>query len=160
MTASTAAELVAGYPEGRIAAQVEHFDWLRAEHPKKIKESPGGYLAASIRKDYATPEGFVSRAERAGREEAERQRQRREAEGRRRRDEAEAREEEARGRIAAYLKALSPAGLEELDRDVFADPEVEAIHEGQTPGFRRLYLDALRRDRVRTRLDLPGPPEG
>src|SRR3954470_6594911 len=71
VTASTAAELVAEYPEGRIIAQVEHFDWLEAQHPKKVKESPGGYLADSIRKDYAAPEGFVSQAERTKREEAQ-----------------------------------------------------------------------------------------
>ena len=94
----------------------------QGERPKKVRENPGGYLVASIREDYATPEGFASRAERTEREEAERRRRRQEAEARRRSADARAREEAIRGRITAYLDSLSASGLADLDRDVFADP--------------------------------------
>jgi hypothetical protein len=61
--------------------------------------------------------------------------------------------------ISERLEALSPLELETLDREVFADPEVKESFEKQYPSFKPRYLDLLRKDRIRKRLNLPDPPE-
>ena len=64
MTATSAAELVLAYPEERIRAKLEAFDWLIQKKDKRVSKNPAGYLAESIRKDYTPPRGFESMAER------------------------------------------------------------------------------------------------
>jgi hypothetical protein len=64
VTRSVAAELVRAFPEDHIRRQVEVLDWLQEHRPKRIKDK-GAYLAEAIRKDFASPAGFQSRAERA-----------------------------------------------------------------------------------------------
>ena len=61
---ATAAELVREFPEERLRHQIEVVDWLRETKPKRVKDV-GAYLADAIRKDFASPAGFRSRAERA-----------------------------------------------------------------------------------------------
>jgi Replication initiator protein A len=67
VTGSVAAELVRDVPEERIRRQVEVVDWLRETKPKRVKDL-GAYLADAIRKDFAPPVEFRSRAERAAAE--------------------------------------------------------------------------------------------
>ena len=81
VTAATARDLVATHPAERIRAQIEHTDWLRETKPKRVADV-GAYLAEAIRKDFAPPAGFRSRAERAEAEAAARARREREAEAR------------------------------------------------------------------------------
>lgn len=160
---STARELVAEYPEERISAQVEHFDWLKAKHPKKITESPGGFLVNAIRQDYATPPGFESKADRAKREEAKRDEQRRAVEVARKKHEARAAELEQKAQVDAYLKALGPDELEELDRQALehADPETRATYEQTTlAALKRTQLRLIRESHVRWLLQLPESAEG
>ena len=114
VTASTARELIAEYPEGRIAAQVEHFDWLKDEHPKKVNGNPGGYLASAIRDDYAPLKGFESKAVRAKREEQERARKR--AEQARRKQEAARFEAEDKA-FSDFWDALPEAGRRAFEAD-------------------------------------------
>jgi len=64
VTRAVATDLVRDFPEDRIRRQVEVLDWLREHRPKRIKDK-GAYLAEAIRKDFAAPAGFQSRAERA-----------------------------------------------------------------------------------------------
>ena len=71
----------ATHPAERIRAQIEHTDWLRETKPKRVADV-GAYLAEAIRKDFAAPAGFRSRAERAEAEAAARARREREAEAR------------------------------------------------------------------------------
>jgi hypothetical protein len=120
ITASAARELVATYAEGRIRAQLERFDWLRTKQPRKVTD-PGGYLTDAIRRDYAAPAGFVSRAER---EQAEQERRQREAEDRR----AKARRQDDQARIDAYWQALALEQQARLEAEAVeqADPAVRA----------------------------------
>jgi hypothetical protein len=61
---AVAAELARDFAEDRIRRQVEVVDWLRETKPKRVKDV-GAYLAEAIRKDFAAPAGFRSRAGRA-----------------------------------------------------------------------------------------------
>ena len=83
VTRNVAADLVRDFPEDRIRRQVEVVDWLRETKPKRVKDL-GAYLAEAIRKDFAPPAGFRSRAVRAEAEAtARRDRNRKSGPGRR-----------------------------------------------------------------------------
>jgi hypothetical protein len=122
VTPATAVELVETFPAEQIRARVDAFDWLTEAKDRRISKSPGGYLAASIRKGYAAPKGFESQADRAHRLAAEAE-QRRQAEARKRRSEAEqrAREQAERARIDGYWDSLSPGAREALTADALAE---------------------------------------
>ena len=64
VTRGVAVELVRDFPADRIRRQIEVVDWLREAKPKRVKDV-GAYLAEAIRKDFAAPADFRSRAERA-----------------------------------------------------------------------------------------------
>ncbi len=130
VTASTARELVAAYPEERIAAQIECFDWLREHGPKKVQANPGGYLSSAIRGDYARPQGFESRAERAKRREAEEAKRRREQEEARRRKAEQARERAAQVKTLDYWNGLSPEEQASLEAEALeqADETLAATY--------------------------------
>lgn len=162
VTPSTAAELVATYPEEKISAQVEHLDWLREKHPKKVTESPAGFLVKSIRGDYAAPTGFESKATRTAREEAKREGQRREAEARRLKEENRRRDLETQARITAYLSGLTAQEQEQLDAEALeaAEPEMRASLEQATRETRRMLLRLVRESHVRRILGLSEPAEG
>ena len=91
MTASKAREVMRGFPEERIKAQVEQADFLAVKSPSKVKDM-GAYLVAAIRDDFAPPAGFESKADRAEREAAAQERQRQDQERRRQEASAKARE--------------------------------------------------------------------
>lgn len=161
VTASTARELVATYPEERIAAQIDYFDWLREKEPKKVQASPGGYLTSAIRGDYASPNGFESKAQRAKHEETERERKHQEAAANRRRQEQKTREDYAQAKIAGYIKDLSPDDLSRLDTEAIeqADPETREGYDRQHPSFRAIFLRSIREMHIRKLLKLPSSPE-
>jgi DNA-binding transcriptional regulator GbsR (MarR family) len=162
VTPSTAAELVAAHPEEKITAQVEHFDWLKEKHPKKITQSPGGFLVKSIREGYTTPPGFETKAARAVREEAKREQEQREADARRLKEEGRRREQEAQARIAAYLAGLTAQEQEQFDAEALeaAEPEIRTNYEQATNQMmRRLYQRLIRESHARRLLDIPEPTE-
>lgn len=162
VTPSTAAELVAAHPEEKITAQVEHFDWLKAKHPKKITESPGGFLVKAIREGYATPPSFETKAQKAAREEAKREREQREAEARRLKEEGRQREQEAQARIATYLSGLTAQEQEQHDAEALgvAEPEIrESYEQASNPTMRRLYQRLIRESHARRILGIPEPVE-
>ena len=64
VTEMTACELIQQQSAERIEGKIDIFDWMAARHDKRIQKSPAGYLAESIRRDYAAPKGFVPKAER------------------------------------------------------------------------------------------------
>ena len=162
VTPSTAAELVAAYPDETITAQVEHFDWLKAKHPKKITESPGGFLVKSIRQGYATPPGFETKARKAAREEAKREQERREAEARRLKEENRRRDHEAHARINAYLAKLTAEEQEHFDAEALkaAEPQLRASYEQADREMRRLYQRVIRESHTRRILGLPQETDG
>lgn len=121
VTPSTATELVAAFPAEHVQARLEAFDWLVEKKDKRVSKSPGGYLADSIRKGYATPKGFESKAEQTKRLEAEQEKQRQAAEAKRRAEAAErAREEAEQARIDGYWNSLTPAAQEALQAEALA----------------------------------------
>ena len=130
VTQTTAAELVRAFPE-RIDRQVDYFDWLTAHRPTKIGE-PGGYLADAIRKDYAAPKGYVSRADRERQASARRSQDRQVAAERQAQQEQKAREKADEEAVAAYWVSLTPEQKAELDAAsrALADPETLAIEAG------------------------------
>ncbi|MBV8609356.1 MAG: hypothetical protein JO034_18115, partial [Singulisphaera sp.] len=103
VTQAVAADLVRDFPEDRLRRQVEVVDWLRETKPKRVKDL-GAYLADAIRKDFAAPAGFRSRAERAAAAATARAEQDQQEQARR----ATARAQAERDRVRAYWEALPP----------------------------------------------------
>jgi hypothetical protein len=160
VAADAARELVAEFDQERIRAQVEQADWVRQKYPKKIRDL-GPWLVDGIRKGYATPAGFVSKAELARREEAERQKRRSEAEARRQRAEAEAREKAIREQIDAYWNSLDSLQRTKVDAEALerADEATRDAYSNQHPRLKSFYLKMVRAAYIRTLLDLPPAPD-
>ena len=64
VTETTARELVGQSSAETLGVKIEVFDWLGEKKDQKIKTNPAGYLVDSIRKNYAPPKGFESKAQR------------------------------------------------------------------------------------------------
>ena len=160
VTRATAEELVQKHPADLIGQKIDVFDWLAEKKDKRIAKSPEGYLCESIRKDYATPKGFISRAERQARKEAEAAREREKAEAKRHEREEEERARNEKRAINAYWQSLTPVQQAELDAviDAQADAEALATEQGPLQGtFRRMrrhaYIRQLLEDRERTAVE-------
>lgn len=125
VTPATAAEIVLSHPADRVQEKVEVFDWLAGRKDKRVSKNPAGYLAESIRKDYALPRGYESEAQRRRRA-AELEEQRRKVEEAKRlvARESRAREDADQARIKAYWDALSDADREALKADALASPNL------------------------------------
>jgi len=130
----------------------EVVDWLRETKPQRVKDL-GAYLAEAIRKDFAVPAGFQSRAERAAAEATARTQQDQQEQARR----ATAREQAERDRIHAYREALPPGRRAALEAAALAeaDPEARAAYEAASSPARRLLRVGLRQALIRRRLGLP-----
>src|SRR6266511_340810 len=153
VTRAVAADLVREFPEDRIRRQVEVLDWLRETKPKRVKDL-GAYLVDAIRKDFATPAGFRSQAERAEAEREEQAQQEREEQAR----QAKAREREAEDRVRAYWEDLPPGRRAALEAEALAgaDPADRAAYEAATATpVKKMLLTALRDALIRQRLGLP-----
>ena len=136
ITLAVASELVAGYPEERIRAQMERLDWLTEKKPEKI-DDPAAYLVGAIKNDYAAPKGFVSAAERQRRLEAKQAKAREAGEERRRQQEEAAREKAEQQAVDAYWSSLSKEEQEALQAKADADADPEALKLEHGP-FRRM----------------------
>ncbi len=164
VTAPKAKLIVAGFSAKQITLQIEHADFLQEHLPGKIKNL-GGWLRQAIVEEFPTPPGFVSKAEKARRAELLMEQRRADSEMARRHAEAAALTKATEGRITAHLASLSMAEVEELDRAILADPETKSQYDKQLislrqfPGLQRRYFEILRRNQIRARLNLPGPPE-
>ncbi len=88
--------------------------------------NPGGYLVEAIRKDYAAPRGFVSKAEQEQRIAAQEE-QRRKVEDAKRRAEVEqqAKFNADQARIEAHWDSLSKEEQEELTREAMNHPDLQ-----------------------------------
>jgi hypothetical protein len=123
VTATTAAELVLGHPADLVQQKLEVFDWLVERKDKRVSKSPAGYLAESIRKNYAAPRGFESQAEKRQRAAAvEAQRRKVDEAKKKAAEEQRARELAERERIRNYWESLGEDGREQLKRDALASP--------------------------------------
>jgi hypothetical protein len=150
---AVAAELAKDFAEDRIRRQIEVVDWLRETKPKRVKDV-GAYLADAIRKDFAPPAGFRSRAERAEAEATARAQQEQQELAR----QSKARAQEERDRIRAYWEALPPGRRAALDAAALAgaDPGDRAAYEAASaPPVRRMLQAGLRDAHLRRLLGLP-----
>ena len=149
-----ARELARALPDEAVIMKLEIFDWLMAKKDKRISKNPAGYLAKSIRDDFATPEGFKSQAqieaERLVKEEAEQARRARMAEARA----AETRREAVDLAIDTHLAGLTPGRRARLEREALAASDLDA----------RLFGKAIVREHVEKLLGLgadgAGPEAG
>lgn len=130
VSARTAAELVESHPAELIEKQIEVCDWLVQQKSKKVATSPAGYLVKSITDGYASPKGFVSKAEQEKREAAKRESDlKKAAEYRLQQQEAE-RERVEREAVTAYWASLTPKAQAELDAAALAaTPEAIAVED-------------------------------
>ncbi|MBV8233726.1 MAG: hypothetical protein JO329_27425 [Planctomycetaceae bacterium] len=150
---AVAAELARDFAEDRIRRQVEVMDWLRETKPKRVKDI-GAYLADAIRKDFAPPAGFRSRAERAAAEATARAEQDQQEQAR----QATAQAQAERDRVRAYWEALPPERRTALDAEALAgaDPTDRAAYAAATaPPVRRMLQAGLRDAHIRRLLGLP-----
>ena len=142
VTPATARGLVMDFPAEAIAGKLEVFDWLVAAKDGRAGKNPAGFLAKSIRDDFAAPKGFETRAQvEAGRRAAERAD--REARARK----AEARAGDARSKaekeaVDAHLAGLTPERRAALEREALAGSALDA----------RLFGRVIVRDHVRNLL--------
>jgi hypothetical protein len=145
VTRTTAAEMVQKRPPETIEQKIEVFDWMAEKKDKRVAKNPGGYLCESIRKDYATPKGFTSRAERQRQEEARQAKELRADDERRREREQAAREREQRKAVDAYWAALTPQQQAALDAAMDAEADAETLANERGPMqdvFRRMRRHA------------------
>jgi hypothetical protein len=142
VTKATAEEIVQKLPAESIETKLEVFDWLVEKQDKRVAKSPAGYLVKSIQDDYATPKGFLSKAERQQREESKREADRRATENRHRVRQEEQRREEEHQAADAYLKRLNPAERAKLEAEVLAQADSEAKETYRDPTL-RMFRDTL-----------------
>jgi hypothetical protein len=153
VTRSVAADLVRDFLEDRIRRQIEVLDWLRETKPKRIKDV-GAYLADAIRKDFAAPAGFQSRAARAEAKATARAEQDQQEQAR----QATAREREERDRVQAYWAALPAERRASLEAEALeqADPGDRAAYVAATaPQVKKMLRAGLRDAHLRRLLGLP-----
>ncbi len=149
--ADVAATLVTEISEEQVLRQVEHFDWLKEKHPKKVAESPGGFLAEAIRRDYPTPQGFETRADREMRLRAEEAKRRKEANEARRKQAENAREREMERRITERWDAMTPDEQASFERLALAesDEDTRQTYETTAEPAKRFIIIGIRRGYLR-----------
>ncbi|AMV40961.1 replication initiator protein A [Planctomyces sp. SH-PL62] len=154
-----ARELVAGYPESRIQLQIEQVDWVKKKGRRKIVDL-GAYLAQAVRDDYARPDGFVSKAEKAERQKSELERRRREQAEARRKQELARRREKERAMVQLYWTELSADEREAFRAEALAnaDPDQLKVYrevESKRGPFAEAMWGFIRDRHVRSKLGLP-----
>ena len=112
VTAATAQSLAAAKPPERIRHHVEAFDWLVSKRDARALRNAPGFLACSIREDYAAPQGFVLAEERAEKAKTDRVSKQEENAEKKRTEASEA--EAARAESEAFARAWN--GLPHSER--------------------------------------------
>lgn len=167
VTLEVAQELVDTSPAELVVLRLEVFDWLRErKNQKVIKESPTGYLIASIRDRYLSlPKGFESKAVREKRLADEEEKERQKAEAKRCQRAKDDREKEIHERVLEHWEALTSEGQRRLDAEAEAnvDPAVLAAYRelaAQRNPMRDIYFKAhVRWPHIRGLLGLPKAEE-
>jgi Replication initiator protein A len=172
VTPVRAMELVAGHAAERIRVKLEVFDWMLATKDKRVTRSPAGYLVKSIEEDYSEPKGFETRAERAKRDEAQKERQRQEAEAKRQQREEQARDRAIQAKVTKYWNGLSVADQAKLDTEALDQAEASLassyrdMKSSRNPvagSFLKLIRDAHIKKLLKlseSTLPINSPPEG
>jgi hypothetical protein len=121
VAARAAADVVAKADPSRVRAKIEVFDWLVQNGDPRVARNAAGYLVASIRSDYATPDGYAAKAAAAARREAARRQA--EADRRRRAEEDAAAQQAARhdADLRKRWHALTPNQREAITARVRAE---------------------------------------
>lgn len=139
VTPATARELARDFAADLITAKVEVFDWMMAKNDRRASKNPPGYLAKSIRDDFAVPKGFRSpaqlEADRQTAEEASRREEALRAEARARADRQDAED----ATVEAHLAGLGPAGRAELEHEALRGSDLNP----------RLFGKVILREHVR-----------
>ena len=155
VTKTTAIELVQKFPAEVIQAKLEVFDFLKEKADKRVAKSPAGYLVKSITDDYATPEGFIPKAERERLAEIAHQQKQAEAQKARSKQEEAQREREEAKQIAAYRKSLSPEQFAQLEADTLAhatDEEKKTLADPVLKPFRATLIHQMMNSCILKRL--------
>jgi hypothetical protein len=129
---------------------------------KRVTKSPAGYLVKSIEDDYAAPRGFESKANRAKREEAERQQRQREAEAKRRQKEEQARDRATQTKVTEYWNGLGVAEQKKLDAEALEQADDSLVNSYREMVTNRnplasTFLKLIRDAHIRNILNLPHP---
>lgn len=145
----TALELVCG-EASTITHQIEVFDWLVKSKDKKVAKSPAGYLVKSINDNYATPKGFVSKAEQQRRQETKQTSEESAAHEQLRKRQAMDQSKADQDAADAYWNQLTKQEQEKLDAaaEAQADPGVFKLETGAVKKLakvvrRREYIQQL-----------------
>ena len=125
VSAKTASELFTSHPAAAIAAKIEAFDWLKSRKDRRIGRSPAGYLVKSIRDNYSTPEGFVTKAEQDRLEEARRIRTEDESKARSVSWAVKAKADQLEAQAKSYIKTRTPEQLATLEAAALAQVSEE-----------------------------------
>ena len=162
VTAATAREILAEYPEERIRRQLEHADFLVETGTREISNR-GAYLAKAIRDDFAPPPGFEPKADREKRREAEETKRRKEQEEARRNMAEEARERAVQAEILKYWNDLSLDEQTKLEAEALDQAEAELVSSYRQMQVTRnplapMYLKRIREAHIRKLLGIPSPP--
>ena len=125
VTPVTAMALVRNFPAEAVANKLEVFDWLIARKDKRVSKNPAGFLAKSIRDDFANPKGFETKAQvdakRLVAEKAEQEARARKAESR----VQDAKLRVKKEAVDAYLSSLTPEQRVDLEREAHAESELD-----------------------------------
>jgi hypothetical protein len=125
VTLVTARELVKSLTPEAIAEKLEVFDWMIAKKDRRVSRNPAGYLARSIRDDFAAPKGFESRAQAEARRLAAEEAERELAAGRLDARSRDAKEKAEKAAVDAHLTNLTPEERTGLEREAFAASELD-----------------------------------
>lgn len=159
VTRATAADLVHRHPFELIERQLDAFDWLVEKQDKRIAKNPAGYLVESIRTPdggYASPKGFVSRAERQAQEEAKQAREREKADQKRHQQMEETRQQQRRQDADVYWSKLTPdeqAELQVAALDAAGETTRETYLTLKRHGGGKDYVATIRREYICALLD-------
>jgi hypothetical protein len=153
VTPKSAAELVRSNTTEEIAAKLEVFDWLTEKADKRIEKSPAGYLVKSIQDAFATPNGFISKAERQLQQEVKETKERTAEEQRRQKQQEASREKADQEKADAYWKSLTPKQQAELDAKILAQVDPEQLKK-ETGHFKQLGMHIRREEYIRQLLAL------
>ena len=151
-----ATQLVQQHPPEQIQQKLDVFTWLIEMQDKRVAKSPAGYLVKSITDGYATPKGFMPKAERERLAETKRQADQKSANDRRRQHEHNALEQARRRKADAYIEQLNHAERIALESEALATagPEARENYESHVMiRFRDTLMLAMLRDYVADKLE-------
>jgi hypothetical protein len=147
VTELTACELIQQQPAERIEDKIDVFDWMEARQDKRARKSPAGYLVESIRRDYAPPKGYVSKAERKRLESSRGLASTPDRQEAALADSLRRKEEWA---ILEYWNSLAPEEQDALEARATAEADPQVLADCKRfPAFERMYRIGVRDDHIR-----------